>query len=145
MVDNMPRIAMPAQRDRETRFLREQRRFRADAIQPSIVLEVGPGTLALFAAGDVVGRQPAGHAGSIACALQVAADRIARHRDGEASGIVVDLHIAADVIEQQLGARSANIGIVVDPHIAADEAAPSNALRGIVIAREISADRDGSG
>jgi hypothetical protein len=118
---------------------------RVRAIRPSIVLEVGPGALAPFVAGDRVGIPIVEHAGGIACALQVAADRIRSHHDAGAPRIVVDLHIAADLIGKQFGARSANIGIVVDPHIAADEAAPSNALRGIVIAREISADRDGSG
>ncbi len=106
-----------------------------------MVLE--PGALAPFVAGDVVAT--AAHAGGIARALQVAADRIARHRVIEAAAceIVVDLHIADDVNSLHLDALCA-IGIVVNLHIAADRAALSKAPPGIVIAREISSDREGS-
>jgi hypothetical protein len=112
------------------------------AIRPSIVLEVGPCTLAKFVAGDRVGQLAVGHAGSIARALQVAADRIGTHLGGELSGIVVDLHIAGDVIPNHVDAHCDSTGIVADLQIAEDRAELNKAARGIVIAREISADRD---
>jgi hypothetical protein len=114
---------------------------------PSSVLEVGPGALALFLAGDVVVESLIGHAGAIARAFQVPADRIALYYDGCDAGIIVDLHIAADVIPGHCGAEAGDgVGRIVVLHlqIASDRASRSYARGGIVVAAEISADRDGA-